>query len=320
VRIFLRFFVILFIGVSLVACGKIQDKDGKPVKVDQKYLMTEEGLELIKEDPDADKAKVGKEYVMVQDIYLKDQDENRLRYGSDYTVTDEGLKLKVSRHIRGTVVDSSEKPLSGVRASIVGLGHETVTGEDGLFKLPLVRGYVMLAFDVPGAPLWCVLPNVEKVSLSLTEYPEEWDAGTIELPCVLKGSENGRNQWATVSGEYVDNGDETVSDTKDGLMWQAKVQAEGLSHDRAVEYSEGLRLGGYSNWRLPTRKELEMLYHTKIACGWHKPQIIRGAMNLWASESGESSSGSIFNICSGRSRSSGSGSTADVLAVRFIGE
>jgi len=40
------------------------------------------------------------------------------------------------------------------------------------------------------------------------------------------------------------------------LMWEKETQEE-MDWDEAMEYAKNLRLGGYDNWRLPTREELE---------------------------------------------------------------
>ena len=57
---------------------------------------------------------------------------------------------------------------------------------------------------------------------------------------------------------YKDNGDGTVSDLNTGLMW---VQARGpmLTWDAARAGAGNCRVGGYSDWRMPTIKELYSL-------------------------------------------------------------
>jgi hypothetical protein len=63
------------------------------------------------------------------------------------------------------------------------------------------------------------------------------------------------------TNNLVDNGDETVTDTETGLMWQ-KATAPGIyTWQQALAYAEGLELpsGGYSDWRLPNRNELQTL-------------------------------------------------------------
>ena len=57
---------------------------------------------------------------------------------------------------------------------------------------------------------------------------------------------------------YKDNGDGTVTDNVTGLMWQ-KDMGSKMSFDEASGVASALRLGGYSDWRVPTIKELYSL-------------------------------------------------------------
>ena len=59
-------------------------------------------------------------------------------------------------------------------------------------------------------------------------------------------------------GSYTDNGDGTVTDTYTSLMWQQDGLTE-KTWEQALSYCEGLSLGGYTDWRLPTIKELRSL-------------------------------------------------------------
>jgi len=67
---------------------------------------------------------------------------------------------------------------------------------------------------------------------------------------------------------YTDNGDGTVTDNVTGLMWQQRPDtdkdgdidaADKLSFDQAAANADTLTLGGYTDWRLPTIKELYSL-------------------------------------------------------------
>ncbi len=71
-------------------------------------------------------------------------------------------------------------------------------------------------------------------------------------------------QAPTVSG-YVDNGDGTVTDTPNGLMWQQATAPNTYDWAQASSYCESLSFAGYTDWRLPTIDELKSL----LALGWH---------------------------------------------------
>ena len=69
---------------------------------------------------------------------------------------------------------------------------------------------------------------------------------------------------------FTENGDGTVTDNVTGLMWQQSPDTNGngvidaddkLSYDQAAARASTLNLGGYSDWRLPTIKELYSLIH-----------------------------------------------------------
>lgn len=49
-------------------------------------------------------------------------------------------------------------------------------------------------------------------------------------------------------------------DPATGLMWSKSDNGADVDWDQAVLYSRNLRLGGYSDWRLPTIEELAALY------------------------------------------------------------
>ncbi|MCP4155699.1 MAG: DUF1566 domain-containing protein [bacterium] len=79
----------------------------------------------------------------------------------------------------------------------------------------------------------------------------------------------GQDSQITInSSSYTDNGDGTVTDNITGLMWQKSPDTDGngvinssdkRSYDEAVSGAEALTLGNYTDWRLPTIKELYSL-------------------------------------------------------------
>jgi len=57
---------------------------------------------------------------------------------------------------------------------------------------------------------------------------------------------------------YTDNGDGTVTDNVTGLMWTQKV-GDKLTSQQAKVAADTIHIGGYSDWRLPTIKDLYSL-------------------------------------------------------------
>ncbi len=49
-----------------------------------------------------------------------------------------------------------------------------------------------------------------------------------------------------------------VKDLRTGLMWEDSYHSKEtkITHPRAIAYCEHLKLGGYTDWRLPTIQEL----------------------------------------------------------------
>ncbi|MBI5593901.1 MAG: DUF1566 domain-containing protein [Deltaproteobacteria bacterium] len=58
---------------------------------------------------------------------------------------------------------------------------------------------------------------------------------------------------------YVNNGNGTVTDTSTGLMWQQNTSDNKMTWEQALSYCENLSLAGYTDWRLPSKKELQNL-------------------------------------------------------------
>jgi len=63
------------------------------------------------------------------------------------------------------------------------------------------------------------------------------------------------------NNRFVDNSDGTITDTSTGLMWQKATAPGTYTWEQALTYCENLTLpaGGYSDWRLPNRNELQSI-------------------------------------------------------------
>ncbi|UMB54830.1 DUF1566 domain-containing protein [Lutibacter sp. A64] len=68
-----------------------------------------------------------------------------------------------------------------------------------------------------------------------------------------------RGNTAYGQNNFIDNGDGTVSDYATGLMWQKVDDGVGKNWEEALTYSNNLKLGSYTDWRLPNAKELQSI-------------------------------------------------------------
>jgi hypothetical protein len=88
-----------------------------------------------------------------------------------------------------------------------------------------------------------------------------------------------------------DNG--TVLDTSTNLMWAAKDNDFIVNWFGAKSYCEEYRGGGYTDWRMPTGKELMGIYN-KIKRDKGKQLITTTSIGMWASETKNNVAGAIM--------------------------
>lgn len=105
--------------------------------------------------------------------------------------------------------------------------------------------------------------NTPKVTFVVVDTNQElcFDNAGKEMHCAIEGDTlYGQDaQFDGVQASYTDNGDKTVTDNNTGMMWQKTPDYEHYSYDDAIGYCEVLTTAGYSDWRLPTIKELYSL-------------------------------------------------------------
>jgi hypothetical protein len=61
------------------------------------------------------------------------------------------------------------------------------------------------------------------------------------------------------NNDFQDNNDGTITDNATQLMWSQSDAEIGMDWEDALEYAQQSELAGYSDWRLPTPKELQTL-------------------------------------------------------------
>lgn len=104
------------------------------------------------------------------------------------------------------------------------------------------------------------------VTFVLTDTGQDkfYDADGTEISAPTEGETYyGEDaQFTGIESSYQDNGDGTVTDLNTGLMWQQTPDFERHNYYDAFEYVESLTIGGYTDWRLPTIKELYSLLYS----------------------------------------------------------
>ena len=67
------------------------------------------------------------------------------------------------------------------------------------------------------------------------------------------------NPCSLIDNRFVDNLDGTITDTCTGFMWSKNASETSMNHETAQDYCFNQSLAEYTDWRLPTRKELTSL-------------------------------------------------------------
>jgi hypothetical protein len=95
------------------------------------------------------------------------------------------------------------------------------------------------------------------------------------------------------SPRFTDNGNGTVTDKLTGLMWSknANLAAGTKTWQEALDYVKTLSTGGYSDWRLPNRKELfSLIDHSKTTPALPADHPFQNLQGYYWSSTGEQES------------------------------
>lgn len=79
--------------------------------------------------------------------------------------------------------------------------------------------------------------------------------------------------------DFIDNGDNTITDKETGLMWSKQDSKKGLDWKNALMFAENSELAGYSDWRLPNVKELQSIVDYDYAPGAKDVSLDRAAID-----------------------------------------
>ena len=111
-----------------------------------------------------------------------------------------------------------------------------------------------------GALLTLAIATISSAFVVVDTSQEACFDTSLVITCPAEGSDY-YGQDAQYSGPmpgYTDHGDGTVTDHQTGLMWQ-QDPGEKMTYDEAKAGAPTFDLAGYTDWRLPTIKELYSL-------------------------------------------------------------
>ncbi len=105
--------------------------------------------------------------------------------------------------------------------------------------------------------------SAQQISTPLVDTMQDqcFDLAGLAIACPAEGEAlYGQDaQHPRLAAAYADNGNGTVTDTNTGFVWQKTPEPDRLQFADAIGYCAALELGGLSNWRVPTIKELYSL-------------------------------------------------------------
>jgi len=108
-----------------------------------------------------------------------------------------------------------------------------------------------------------------------------YNSSGAEISCAGTGQDGA---YALNPMSYSDNGNGTVTDNVTGLMWQKQDDGTQRTWADAGPYCDALTLGDYSDWRLPSKKELISIvnYSVPYPGPTINPSYFTGANEYWA--------------------------------------
>ena len=206
-----------------------------------------------------------------------------LAKNADYLIMDSGGAIELGKKARPNGsqnnrkntqkahVNLAESSLMAKEANVknVVLTHFNFTDIDEAATTAEMRknykGNVLFAKDLMKIPVdkSIVIENKTTQQLSYPIVDTNVKNFYSDVESISKPSENEAfyGQDANYLGNtpsYTDNNNQTITDNVTGLMWQ-KDMGEKMTFDEAFSKSENATLGGYSDWRIPTIKELYSL-------------------------------------------------------------
>lgn len=117
-----------------------------------------------------------------------------------------------------------------------------------------MKKFILIFFLLIGN--YCFSQNYPIVDTDVKDFYD--DASIIANPSAGQDYYGQDAHYQGNKGSYTDNEDGTITDNVTGLIWQ-KEMGDKISYSDAFAKAEAMNLGGYSDWRVPSIKELYSL-------------------------------------------------------------
>ena len=207
---------------------------------------------------------------------------DKLTFGSSNLTVD----APVIADTNVAVMSPDYKTISGV-----GQGTTTLTVE-GLVLNEIDLGYLSwltFGIEAPEAVV-ATIPITVSETVASFNLP---DTGQTQSYTSTFGEDS---DYSINPMSFTDNGNGTVTDNVTDLMWQQQDDGISRTWDNAGTYCSSLSLGGYSDWRLPSKKEfitiinygtsspaIDLTYfpNTKSSPYWSSTTSTYGTLDAW---------------------------------------
>jgi Protein of unknown function (DUF1566) len=87
------------------------------------------------------------------------------------------------------------------------------------------------------------------------------------------------------AARFVDNGDGTITDTEQKIMWQKGDNGKEVTFEEAQKYCNNLRLGNHADWRLPEPEERDTATVIQLLMPKHSRDAYAYFDLYWSSDS-----------------------------------
>lgn len=102
--------------------------------------------------------------------------------------------------------------------------------------------------------------------------------------------------WGMAASQWTDNGDGTATDATTGLQWEVTPSTDTFSRTEARAHCDGVVLGGFSDWRMPTVAELLTLVdYAKTGPAASAPFANAASAGYWADVTANINAGTTSN-------------------------